>query len=149
MLPWILTSPPEAAEAAPVEPAPTGVALAAEAPSAAAPEHALTKGEEVILAVAEPEAKLSVEAYRALEDEFLKVAQPDDLRREDFEAYEKVTSVNWSLCARCKWVSGCDRCDEDKAWSFACRSTLWHSANEAQRPAAKPKGTPNKAKVEG
>ena len=38
----------------------------------------------------------------------------------------------------------CEACDEEKAWDFACRSTLWHTADEALRPKTKPRGRPKK-----
>ena len=94
--------------------------------------------------IAEAPARLETEAYRALEDEFIAVAKPEDLRPEDRNIYEAVRGTGVGLCARCRWMSGCQSCDEDKAWGFACRSTLWHTADEAVRPSAKPKGRPKK-----
>ena len=117
--------PPVPAEASPVEVAPS-------------------KGEEVMQRIAEAPARLETEAYRALEDEFIAVAKPEDLRPEDRKIYEAVRGTGLGLCARCRWMTGCQSCDEDKAWGFACRSTLWHTADEAVRPMAKPKGRPKK-----
>ena len=97
--------------------------------------------------IAEAPATLSEGAWRALEQEFIAAAQPEDLRKEDRDAYELVRDTGLGLCGRCRWMSGCDRCDEVKAWDFACRSTLWHTAHEALRPKAKPKGRPKKARV--
>ena len=90
-------------------------------------------------------ARLEVEAYRALEDEFIAVAKPEDLRDVDKKFYEKVRSEGRGVCSRCRWLSGCQSCDGDKAWGFACRLTLWNTAHEAVRPKAKPKGRPMKA----
>ena len=111
---------------------------------ASAVEVAPSKGEEVRQRIAEAPTRLGTEAYRALEDEFIAVAKPEELRPEDREIYEAVRGTGWGLCARCHWKSGCPSCDEDKAWGFACRSTLWHRADEALRPKAKPKGRPKK-----
>ena len=118
--------PPVPAEASPVEVAPS-------------------KGEEVMQRIAEAPARLETETYRALEDEFIAVAKPEDLRPEDREVYEAVRDSGLGICSRCRWMSGCQSCDEDKAWGFACRSTLWHTAHEAVRPKARPKGRPKKA----
>ena len=118
--------PPVPAEASPVEVAPS-------------------KGEEVMQRIAEAPARLETETYRALEDEFIAVAKPEDLRPEDMEVYEAVRDSGLGICSRCRWMSGCQSCDEDKAWGFACRSTLWHTAHEAVRPKARPKGRPKKA----
>ena len=63
--------PPVPAEASPVEVAPS-------------------KGEEVMQRIAEAPARLETQAYRALEDEFIAVAKPEDLRPEDMEVYEAV-----------------------------------------------------------
>ena len=84
------------------------------------------------------------EAYVALEDEFIAVAKPEDLREEDREFYENVRKLGLGVCGRCRWVTGCHVCDEAKAWGYACRSTLWHTAHEAVRPKAKPRGRPQK-----
>ena len=110
-----------------------------------APEAPLTKAEEVKKKVAEGDARLEVSAYVALEDEFIAVAKPEDLRLEDREVYDQVRCEGLGVCARCRWLSGCQSCDERKAWGFACRSTLWNEAHEAVRPKAKPKGRPKKA----
>ena len=80
-----------------------------------------------------------------LEDEFIAVAKPEDLRLEDRKIYEAVKGCGPGICSRCKWMSGCHSCDEGKAWDFACRSTLWHTVGEAVRPKAKPKGRPKKS----
>ena len=119
----------------------------AEAPPDEAPvaEVALSKGGDVKHRIAEAPERLEVEAYRLLEDEFIAVAKPEDLRDEDRELYEAVRGVGLGVCARCKWLSGCPSCDEGKAWGFACRSTLWNTASEAVRPKAKPRGRPKKA----
>ena len=109
-----------------------------------APEAALSKGEEVKQKIAEAPARLERKAYEALEKEFIAVAKPEDLREIDRKKYEAVKAEGLWICSRCKWMSGCEKCDEFKAWSFYCRSTLWHTANEALRPRAKPKGRPKK-----
>ena len=67
-----------------------------------------------------------------LEEEFIAVSKPADLRPQDREMYEAVRATGAGLCARCKWMSGCSSCDEGKAWSFACRSTLWHILEEGK-----------------
>ena len=113
-------------------------------PDSAPAELARSKGEQVMHKIAEAPAMLAEEEYRSLENEFIAVAKPEDLRTEDKEAWESVRYAGLGLCSRCRWLSGCDRCDEGKAWDFACRSTLWHTAHEAVRPKAKPKGRPPK-----
>ena len=85
------------------------------------------------------------EVYRALEEEFIQVAKPEDLRQEDRDIYEAVRGTGLGICGRCRWRAGCQSCDEVKAWGYACRSTLWHTAHEGVRPKAKPKGRPKKA----
>ena len=95
--------------------------------------------------LAEGHARLEVQAYVALEEEFIAVAKPEDLRPEDLAAYDKVRSDGLGVCARCRWLSGCHCCDERKAWGYYCRATLWHEAHEAVRPKAKPRGRPKKA----
>ena len=95
--------------------------------------------------IAEAPVRLEKEAYQALEDEFTAVAKPEDLRPEDRHIYELVRGTGVGVCSRCNFVTGCQSCDEGKAWDFACRSTLWHTAHEAVRPKAKPKGRPKKA----
>ena len=94
--------------------------------------------------MAEAPKRLQREAYMQLEAEFTAVAKPEDLREQDRLNYEEVKGSVLGVCARCRWVSGCPSCDEAKAWSWACRQTLWHTANEAVRPKAKPKGRPKK-----
>ena len=114
-------------------------------PAEASPvEVAPSRGGEVRQRLAEAPSRLEVKAYRALEDEFIAVAKPEDLRPEDRMRYEAVRGTGLGLCPRCNWMSGCDSCDEDKAWGFACRSTLWHTADEVLRPQAKPRGRPKK-----
>ena len=108
-------------------------------------EVAPSKGEEVMQRIAEAPARLETKAYEVLEDEFIAVAKPEDLRQEDRDMYEAVRGTGLGLCGRCRWRSGCQSCDEVKAWAFACRSTLWHTAHEAVRPKAKPKGRPKRA----
>ena len=81
--------------------------------------------------------------YLALEEEFIAVAKLEDLRVEARSAYEACSGVG--VCARCRWAAGCDFCDKAKAWGFACRMTLWHTASEQLRPKAKPRGRPKKA----
>ena len=138
--------PPQPVEADPVEVAPSkGEAPPAEASPAAGAEVAPSKGEEVMRRIAEAPARLEEEAYRVLEEEFIEVAKWEDLRQEDRAVYEVVRDTGVGLCSRCRWRSGCVSCDEVKAWGFACRSTLWHTAHEAVRPKAKPKGRPKKA----
>ena len=113
-------------------------------PAEASPVE-VSKGQEVMQRIAEAPERLETEAYRALEAEFIAVAKPEDLRSEDREIYEAVRGTGLGLCARCKWMSGCHSCDEDKAWGYACRSTLWHTAHEDLRPKARPRGRPKKA----
>ena len=117
--------PPMPAEANPVEVAPS-------------------RGPELKQRVAEAPARLEIEEYRVLEDEFVALAKPEDLRPEDRKIYEAVRGCGPGLCGRCHYMSGCPSCDEDKAWDYACRSTLWHTVDEAMRPKAKPKGRPKK-----
>ena len=114
-------------------------------PEAPHPEVAPSKAEELKKKVAEGNARMEVSAYVALEDEFIAVAKPEDLRLEDREAYDIVRCEGLGVCARCRWLSGCQSCDERKAWDYACRSTLWNEAHEAVRPKAKPRGRPKKA----
>ena len=92
----------------------------------------------------EAPARLEVAAYQTLEDEFIAVAKLEDLREQDRKLYEAVRSSGVGVCSRCRWQSGCHSCDEEKAWGFACRSTLWNTASEAVRPKAKPRGRPKK-----
>ena len=73
-----------------------------------------------------------------MEGEYL--AKPEELRSEDREIWEAVKGKGFGLCGRCSWTTGCEKCDEVKAWGYACRSTLWHTADEALRPRAKPRG---------
>jgi len=109
------------------------------------PEGAPSKGEEVKQQLAEAPARFETEAYVALEAEFIAVAKPEDLREADLNIYEAVKGSGAGVCSRCRWLSGCQSCDEEKAWGFACRSTLWHTASEAVRPKAKPRGRPKKS----
>ena len=143
--------PPVPAEASPVEVAPLledEVIAVAEPEDPPVPAEAgpveVSRGQEVMQRIAEAPARLGIPAYRALEDEFIAVAKPEELRSEDREIWEAVRGTGFGLCGRCHWMNGCDKCDEDKAWDFACRSTLWHTADEALRPSAKPKGRPKK-----
>ena len=129
---------------------PAPAEVAAEVPAAPPPlpppfEEPPSKGERVKQRISEAPARLEVEAYVQLEDEFIAVAKPEDLRKEDREMYENVRDEGLSVCGRCRWRSGCQDCDEVKAWSCACRTTLWNTAHEAVRPKAKPKGRPKKA----
>ena len=117
--------PPMPAEANPVEVAPS-------------------RGPELMQRAAEAPARLEIEEYRVLEDEFVALAKPEDLRPEDRKIYETVRGRGPGLRSRCHYMSGCPSCDEDKAWGSACRSTLWHTVDEAMRPKAKPKGRPKK-----
>ena len=73
-------------------------------------EVAHSKGEEVMQRIAEAPARLETEAYRALEDEFIAVAKPEDLRPEDREIYEAVRGTGVGLCSRCHRMSGCQAC---------------------------------------
>ena len=93
-------------------------------------------------AIAEAPARLEVETYRRLEQEFVAVAKPEDLRDEDRAVYDQVRAKPYGVCGRCRYGGGCQSCDEDKAWDFACRMTLWHTASEVLRPKAKPRGRP-------
>ena len=146
----LLYEPPEAPEGgssgsgeAPLPPLPPP--LQPPPPEAPATEVAPSKAEEVKKLLVEASARMEKEAYRALEDEFIAVAKPEDLRKEDREMYENVRDEGLSVRGRCRWRFGCEECDEVKAWSFACRTTLWNTAHEAVRPKAKPKGRPKKA----
>ena len=132
----VIADEPYGPEAPPPWPAP---------PEDPPPEADPSKADEVKRKIAEAPARLEVEAYVALEEEFVAVAKPEDLRQEDREAYEEVRGVGVGVCGRCKWRYGCASCDEGKAWGYACRSTLWHTAHEAVRPKAKPRGRPKKA----
>ena len=102
----------------------------------------LSQAEVVKQTIAEAHVRLQKERYVALEEEFINVAKPQDLRLQDRALFEAVRGFNIGVCARCRYKSGCPSCDEKKAWSYACRSTLWHTANEDLRPKAKPKGRP-------
>ena len=114
-------------------------------PAEASPvEVALSKGDEVMLRIAEAPTRIDKMAWEELEDEFMVVAKPEDLRAEDLEVYEAVKLTGAGICSRCRWMSGCQSCDDAKAWGHACRTTLWHTANEALRPKARPKGRPKK-----
>ena len=124
-------SPEDPVGAGPVEPP-----LEAGPPNAAA---------DVKKKLAEAPARVEPEAYVALEDQFIAVAKLEDLREEDRKVYEAVKGTGVGVCSRCRWSSGCHSCDEVKAWGFACRSTLWHSADAVVRPKAKPRGRPKKA----
>ena len=103
-------------------------------------EVAPSAGQDVMQRIAEAPARLGTAAYIAIEDEFIRVAELEDLRPEDRNLYHSCTRAG--VCARCKWMTGCDSCDEEKAWGFACRSPLWHTADEAVRPMRKPRGRP-------
>ena len=106
------------------------------------PEAPASKAEEVKQRIAEAPVRLEPAAYVALEEEFIAVATVEDLRLQDREKYEEVRGSPLGVCARCRWLSGCQSCDEAKAWAWACRMTLWHTASEALRPKAKPRGRP-------
>ena len=105
-------------------------------------EVAPSAGQDVMQRIAEAPARLGTAAYIALEDEFIRVAELEDLRPEDRNLYHSCTRVG--LCNRCNWKFGCDHCDEEKAWGSACRLTLWHTADEALRPMRKPRGRPKR-----
>ena len=83
-------------------------------------------------------------AYISLEDEFEKHATTEDLTAERLRAYNHVRMFGGKVCGNCKWRHGCKRCDEAKAWSWACRSTLYEAMPGGVRPTAKPKGRPKK-----
>ena len=136
-------APPLLEDAPLLEGAPLELRDADQLEEAAAVLHP-SKGDEVKQKLAVAPARVEKEAYVALEDEFIAVAQLEDLREEDRAAYEKVRAINAGICARCRWEKGCASCDEAKAWDYACRSTLWHTAHEAVRPKAKPRGRPKK-----
>ena len=139
-----LEAPVAAAEAA-VPEAPVAVAEAPvpEAPVAVA--EAITAGAAVTKKIAEAPMRLDKKAHIAHEDNFIAVATIEDLRKVDKEQCLRVKEDGLGTCGRCKYFEGCDRCHEGKAWSYACRATLWHTAAEAKRPAAKPRGRPKKA----
>ena len=134
---------PEPVAPEPVAPEP--VAPVPPEPVAPVPpeELAASKAEEVKLMVADGPVRLDAEAYGELEEKFIALATPEDLRPEDKARFEHVKMNGVGICARCRWQSGCLACDEEKAWSFACRSTLWAVAGEGVRPKAKPKGRPS------
>ena len=88
--------------------------------------------------------RMTMKEYEALEDVFMTTAALEDLRSEDKKFYENVRSRDAWVCSRCHFKYGCSECDPEKAWSFACRSTLWHRTSEAVRPNAKPKGRPKR-----
>ena len=114
-------------------------------PAPPPPEAPLSEAGRVRQKLQEGSERLTREAYLELEDQFIAVAKPEDLRLDDMLKYEAVKGAGLGICGRCRWMSGCESCDEVKAWSFACRSTLWHTASEAVRPKAKPRGRPKKA----
>ena len=116
-----------------------------EPPPAPPPLEEPSNGELVKRKLAEAGERLQNKTYLDLEDEFVASAKLEDLRPEDRDNYEKVRGSGLGICARCRFLSGCQSCDEHKAWSFACRSTLWHTADLAVRPKAKPRGRPKKA----
>ena len=105
-------------------------------------EASMSKAGEVKKKIAEATVRLDPQTYKELEDAFIAAAKPEDLREQDREAYEAVRGVGIGVCSRCRFSYGCQSCDEAKAWSFACRSTLWHTSSEALRPKAKPRGRP-------
>ena len=86
--------------------------------------------------------RLEVQAYVEAEVEFMAVAKAEDLRPEDRAQFEKVKVEGVGICSRCRWISGCASSDEDEAWDFACRNTLWAAAAEAVRPGRKPRSRP-------
>ena len=90
------------------------------------------------------EDRMSKAAYISPEDEFEKHATTEDLNDERLRAYNHVRMFGGSVCGSCKWRHGCVRCDEAKAWSWACRSTLYEAMPGGLRPTAKPKGRPKK-----
>ena len=137
-------APPEAALPVPSVPPPAAPPQA-DPPEAALPEAAPSKAEEVKQRIAEAPDRLKPEAYVSIEEEFIAVAKPEDLREQDREIYEKVRGTGLGVCARCRWQSGCHSCDEVKAWGYACRLTLWNTASEELRPKTKPRGRPKKA----
>ena len=83
-----------------------------------------SRGEGVLPRMAEAPARLRVEEYQELEDEFIRVAKPEDLRHEDFLMWAAVRDTGLGTCSKCRWGSGCLHCDVRKAWAYACRSTL-------------------------
>ncbi len=119
-----------------------GADKAEEEPQEQPPEAPASKAEEVKQRIVEAPVRLEPAAYVALEEEFIAVAKSEDLRVQDRERYEEVRGSPLGVCARCRWLSGCQSCDEAKAWAWACRMTLWHTAGEAVRPKAKPRGRP-------
>lgn len=127
-------------DACPEAPAPE--APAPEAPAPVAPAPPPSKGEEVKAKLAAVPDRLETKAYVEVENEFIAVATVDDLRPEDRKQFEHVKEYGLGLCSRCKWLSGCLSCDGEKAWAYACRNTLWHTASEGVRPKAKPRDRP-------
>ena len=94
--------------------------------------------------VAEVQERLSIPEYRAIEAEFEAMATVEDLREPYRSNYEEVKMTGAGGCGRCSWTYGCDSCDEAKAWSYACRATLYEATDEKVRPNAKPKGWPKR-----
>ena len=92
--------------------------------------------------VAEVPDRLSIAEYRVTEERFEASATIDDLREPYRSNYEHVKMTGAGVCGRCSWTAGCDSCDEAKAWSFACRATLYEAMDTRMRPKAKPKGRP-------
>ena len=95
--------------------------------------------------VAEVQERLSIPEYRVIEERFEAAATIDDLREPYRSNYEHVMMTGAGVCGRCSWTSGCDNCDEAKAWSFACRATLYEAMDTMVRPKAKPKGRPKRS----
>ena len=94
--------------------------------------------------VAEVPDRLSIAEYRVIEERFEASATVDDLREPYQSSCEHVMMTGAGVCARCHWESGCDSCNEAKAWSFACRATLYEAMDTRMKPKAKPKGRPKR-----
>ena len=93
--------------------------------------------------IATAERRLNATAHIEIEAEFMAVATIEDLREADRNASEKAIYTGHGLCAKCRWMSCCLSCDREKAWNYACRMTLWATADEGLKPKAKPKARPN------
>ena len=101
-----------------------------------------SKGEEVKAKLAAETSRLEAKTYIEVEDEFIAVAAIEDLRPQDRTHYENARGTGLGICSRCRWEYGCQDCEAEKAWGWACRNTLWHEASVSVRPKAKPRGGP-------
>ena len=107
----------------------------------------VSAGEHVLRSIAAATRRYSEEEWKHCEENFTAVASVDELRWDHREKFESVKAKGMGICSRCRWLSGCQSCDVEKAWSWACRQTLWLRISEALKPAAKPKGRPKGSKT--